>query len=104
MRCAMAETKKPIYAWKARLDLLRFASAPPIPLDILGTAIKRSEKRIETEGSTNQDLVDDECENIEEILELAFIACQMTITSVVSRCRVFYDSMPSRVDRKSTRL
>jgi hypothetical protein len=93
----MAKTKKLDWVWEARLDLLRLAAAPLIPLDVIGTEMRRSIKRIETEGSTDQDLVDLECENIEELLELAFIACQLTITRVESCCRVFYESIHARI-------
>lgn len=37
-------------------------------------------------------MVDFESGNVEEILELAFIACQSTVTRVVSRCGAFHKS------------
>jgi hypothetical protein len=96
--------KAPYWVWKIRLQLLRAAAMPPISLEDLGSAIRQSEKRMNADrpsDSPDDDLVDFECGRIEEILELAFIACQLAITAVISRCRGLHHTEGFRSKNKS---
>ena len=96
--------KAPYWVWEARLHLLRAAALPPISLEDLGSAIRKSEKRMNanrTNDGPDEDVVDFECERIEEMLELAFIACQLAITAVISRCRALHQTQGFRSKHQS---
>jgi hypothetical protein len=100
--------KKTDWVWKARLHLLSSAVEEPFVVDQLGSAIRRSIKRLEALEANNRsedgwDVTDLECDRIEAMLGMSFIACQVDITSVVSRCQQFHRSgelgkAPKRID------
>jgi len=62
-----------------------------------GEAIRESVENIEQAAAEPGDsfektwVIDDECDQIEDLLGLSFVACQLYITTVVSHCKGLHD-------------
>lgn len=101
------------WIWEARLQLLDSIVRDQFLLRQFGAALRAAGDRIEAVSAESRDaavdgvfdyeweaiggmdaLVDYECEGIEGLLGMSFIACQLDITSVVSRCQMFHGLAP----------
>ncbi len=94
----MAEPKQ-VAPWKWQFVLDSMArAADPILLNELGKEIHRSiesAKKATARGSgedasDSDSLVEFECERIEGLLGMSFVACQLAISAVVSECLLLY--------------